>query len=196
MYYLARQSVDELVYLTSPYIWLEGEAPFRNAHTLTEVASNVEASNGQYLRLATPNAPGRLGYAARYNFNVTEEGKYDLWMACSLPGPNTSPFRWRINSEPDQEPQETRITGAPYLNERFGWQRLGSVELHKGPNQNFTFYVVDRAASGDYSFAVDAILITRKLFTPNGKVRPMPIDFQSLRAFKPATTGLGFDGRK
>ncbi len=195
-YYQARSTVDELTYLTSPYIWLEGEAPFRNVHTLTEVATNPEASNGQYLRLSTPNAPGRLGYGARYNFNISEEGKYNLWMACSLPGPNTSPIRWRINSEPEQEPRETRIQGAPYLNERFGWILLGTAELKKGNNQNFTFYVVDRAQNGDYNFAVDAILITKKPFVPNGRVRPLPVDSQSLRAFKSIATGLGYSGRE
>jgi len=194
-YSVARSRVDELVYMTSPYIWLEGENPYRNVHTLTEVATNPEASNSQYLRLSTPNAPGRLGYGARYVFNIAQDAKYNVWMACSVPGPNTSPIRWRVNSEPEQEPLENRIQGIPFVNERFGWQLLGSVDLRKGPGQSFSFYVVDRAQSGDYNFAVDSILITPKSFVPNGRVRPLPIEFQALKAYKNVGTALGYDSK-
>ena len=111
-YNLARAALDELTYLAAPYIWLEGELPNREQNTFSEVAANVEASNRQYLRLSTPNAPGRFGYAARYLFDVPADGRYNIWLAGTVPGPNTSPVKWRINTEPEQDPREFKTAGA------------------------------------------------------------------------------------
>ncbi len=178
-YTYSRQSLDDLTSQAAPYIWLEGETP--RVHTFSELAANPEASGGGYLRLATPNT-NRLGYAARYMFDVPSDGSYAVWLAGTVPGPNTSPIQWRINSEPPQTPADSTMHGPLYLSERFGWMQLGTVALKKGPQQTLTVYVADRAQSGDFNFAIDALMLTTRAFEPNGPVRPLPIDAESMRA--------------
>ncbi|MCS6775251.1 MAG: hypothetical protein RMJ43_04930 [Chloroherpetonaceae bacterium] len=184
-YTFARSSLDNLTYLAAPYIWLEGEYPYQRVHTFNEVAPHVEASGGAYLRLSTPHPPSRLGYAARYVFDVPFDGKYTVWLAGTVPGPNTSPIRWRINTEPERTIANPTPQGPLYLGERFGWYQLGTVNLQKGPQQSLTIYVTDRATTPpEYIFSIDAILITRSAFAPNGPIRPMPVDAPALRAYQ------------
>jgi hypothetical protein len=173
-YSFARASLDNLTLSAQPYIWIEGEQAL--VHTFGEIAPNPEASNGAFLRLSTASPPSRLGYAARYLFNIPADGKYNVWLAASVPGPSTSPIQWRVNSEPPQPPGDSTPKGL-YLNDRIGWIQLGTVELKKGDSQSLTIYVMDRAQSPPiYSFSIDCLLLTTHIFTPNGTVRPLPVD--------------------
>jgi hypothetical protein len=173
----ARPEMEEIVNRTSPYIWIEGENPFRDIHTFTETAFNVEASRGGYLKLSTPTPPGRFGYGVRYNFDVLQEGRYNVWIAGSVPGRTTSPIRWRINSEPERNPEGNRVQGERYMAQEFGWRFLGAVPLKKGPGQSFSLYVIGpNQAKQEYNFSVDAILLTPTDFKPNGILRPTPIE--------------------
>jgi hypothetical protein len=182
-YIFSRAALDDLIGYASPYIWIEGERPYLN--TFGETAANAEASGGGYLRLSTPNAPARFGYAARYLFDVPTDGRYAVWVAGTVPGPSTSPIKWRLNSDPEQDPVNTVPQQPFYLGERFGWTLLGTVSLKKGPQQALTIYVTGRAASPpDYIFSIDALLLTPRAFAPNGPVRPLPVDAETLRAYE------------
>jgi hypothetical protein len=173
-YLAARDALDKLIVAARPYIWLEGEDAL--VHTFSETAPNGEASSGAYLRLSTPTPPGRAGYGARYLFNVPTDGRYNIWLAGSIPGPEVSPIQWRINSDPTQSPASATAQGL-YLDGQFGWTLLGTAELKQGENQSLTVYVTDRApATGNYSFAIDSLLLIRQKFTPNGTLRPLPFD--------------------
>lgn len=174
-YTFALGALNELTALAAPYIWLEGETPL--VHTFTETARNPEASHGWFLRLASASAPGRLGYSARYDFRVSSDGRYNIWLAGTPPGPSASPIRWHVNTEPEQEVADPAPRGPLYLSDRFGWFLLGSANLQKGQPQALVITVADRAAeSGMYVFSIDSIMITRGKFTPNGAVRPLPVD--------------------
>ncbi len=173
----SRPELDEIIDHTVPYIWIEGERPFRDIHTFTEVALNVEASRGSYLKLQAQSPPGRFGYGVRYNFDVLDDGRYNVWLAGSIPGRSTSPFRWRMNSEPERDPETKRVVGERYLGQEFGWTMLGTANLKKGPGQSISLYVIGpNQAKQEYSFAIDAIMITPAGFTPNGTIRPVPLN--------------------
>lgn len=174
-YFFARSAVDDMINAAEPYIWMEGEAPYQNISTFTEVAANPSASAGAYLRLSTPSAPDRYGYGARYAFDVPNDGRYNVWLAGSISGQATSPIHWRINSNPEQEPSDTAPHGPLYLGDMFGWTLLGTADLKKGTGQTLSIYVVDRApGTHEYSFDIDALLLTTQDFDPNGPLRPLP----------------------
>jgi hypothetical protein len=182
-YTYSRAALDQLTLSAKPYIWLEGEDT--RYSTFTEVAPNAAASSGAYLRLSTPNPPGRLPYGVFYLFDVLREDKYDIWLAGTPPGPGTSPIQWRINQDLPQAPADSTPRGPLYLNDRFGWFKLGTVTLKKGDRQRLTIYVTDRAMSPpNYIFSIDTILIipSSRNFTPNGKVRPLPMSTDAVRA--------------
>jgi hypothetical protein len=182
-YAFARGTLENLILSVAPYIWIEGENPFEKLHTFNEIASHVEASGGQYLRLNTPYDPPRFGYGARYQFNVPQDGQYTVWLAGSLPGSGTSPIRWRVNNEPEMKPTSLTPQGEAYLNGYFGWIRLGTVSLKKGDQQSLSIYAIDRAAlPADYIFSIDAICLTTQGFDPRGTQKPLPVDPATLRS--------------
>lgn len=181
-YVLARGEIDRLAEVASPYIWKEGESPYLNVHTFSEVAANAEASGGGYLRLSTPNPPNKYGYGVVYDFDVNTDGRYEIWLSGTVPGPGTSPIKWRLNSDPVQDPTGFTPSQQPlYLGERFGWTQLGTVNLKKGKNV-LRILVTDRALSPpEYIFSIDALLITPRPFVPNGTVKPLPIELSTIR---------------
>lgn len=187
-YVYARAELDNLIVEAAPYIWIEGEEDrllaSKNA-LFNEVAGHPEASNGVYLRLATPNRPTpEYGYKARYEFATNHEGVYQIWMAGTIPGPNTSPIKWRLNNDADKDIFDSTPRGPLYMNERFGWVLLGTAKLGKG-EQKLTIDVTDPAlATHEYTFAIDALMITDKNFTPNGTIRPQPVDEAMARDYK------------
>jgi len=179
-YLFARTALSDLIGAVKPYIWIEGEQPTVN--TFTEIAANPEASNGAYLRLSTPNPPSRFGYGVHYQFDVPSDGHYWIWLAGTVPGPGVSPIKWRLNSDPEQDPADLTPRGPLYMEERMGWLLLGTADLKQGPGQHLSIYVTDRAANPpDYVFSIDAILITQRAFMPDGPIHPLPLDPEQLR---------------
>ena len=62
------------------------------------------------------------------------------------------------------------------------WERsVAVVDLAQGDGQSLTVYVTDRAQSPpNYIFSIDALLLTADPFTPNGTVRPLPVENPTL----------------
>ncbi len=171
----ARRELDELIIRTSPYVWLEGESTQR--HTFTETSFDVEASQGAYLSLATTSTPSvKLPYGAVYTFDVMAEGKYNLWLAGSIPGKRVSPITWYVNADPAQPIADARPIGTRYKGQEMGWIFLGSARLRKGLNQRLAIRVEGPNEEKEYRFGIDAILMTTSQVAPNLVVRPLPID--------------------
>ena len=182
-YSLARSQLEILTGDTQPYIWIEGEQDLVNL--FNEKAGHPETSQGAYRRLSTPNPPlPGLPYKAYYKFPAVREGTYQIWLAGTLPGPNTSPIKWQMNNDADKDIAEARPHGPTYLNDRFGWVLLGSAKLIRGENTLSIEATDPAAASREYTFAIDAIVITDKPFTPNTTIRPLPVDPVMIREFR------------
>lgn len=169
-YAIAGEAVAGIVTILQPYTWVEAERA--ENHTFTEVTNNKTASGEAYLNLNAEGRPGNSGYGAEYKFTVPVDEEYTVWIACSPPGPQTSPFAWIIDTGQGHLSSESRIVGAPYLNNQFVWMNLGRVHLQKGPH-TLTLRVTDPlAGTTRYAFAADSLLVTRSVFTPNGTARP------------------------
>lgn len=176
------QAVDALqriVNMLQPYSWMEGERP--ESHTFSEVTSAPAASAGGYLSLGTDARPGPSGYGATYRFTVPVNDSYTVWVAGTPLGPNASPFVWLVDTGQPRSSSEAVSVGSPYMSNQFAWMSLGRVALEKGQH-TFTLRVTDLApGTNKYSFAVDAVLLTRGAFTPNGTVRPSLVSGDELK---------------
>lgn len=169
-YLIAQSALDGLVGMMQPYTWLEAEQP--EAHTFSEAIVNEAASGSMYLLLNTETHPSREGYGVRYKFSVPADDMYTLWVACTPPGPNASPFVWLVDTEETRSSSEATVVGSPYLTNQFVWMNLGRVPLKAGQH-TLTLRVIDRApASKRYFLAMDALILTRSTFSPNGTARP------------------------
>lgn len=172
-YLMSRQALEGIVELMQPYTWLEAE--YAKVQTFTEVVADAGASAGMYLSLNTSSPPPRDGYTLQLPFRVPANDTYDVWIACTPPGPSVSPFAWIVGAGETRTSAEATVVGNTYLGDRFCWMKLGSVALSAG-NHTFTLRVTDRSSAGSaYALNVDAVLITREPFTPRGTARPQAV---------------------
>ncbi|MCW3051522.1 MAG: hypothetical protein JWN14_692 [Chthonomonadales bacterium] len=179
-YMFARDGLSQLMDVLKPYVWIEGETPILNS--FDEVGIHPEASGERYLRVSNPNPPTKLGYSARWDFDVAEDGRYNIWMACSVPAPSISPIRWAIDVAPNLDPVDPKPHGPLYAGDQFGWILLGAANVKHGRHA-LSIEAIDRAVSPSiYNFAVDAIMLTKDTFNPNANMRPIPVDDATLQA--------------
>lgn len=168
-YAMAADAINGIVPSVQPYTWQEGERA--DSHTFSEIVPNPAASGEAYLNLNATSRPGVAGYGAEYKFTVPADDSYNVWVACSPPGPLTSPFAWLIDTDQSHLSGEASVVGSAYLGNQFVWMDMGRVYLKKGQH-TYTLRVTEPAANGAYTFALDTILITRQPFTPSGITRP------------------------
>ena len=175
----ARSGLDRFVAELTPYIWIEGEMFTQNQSTFDDAPGFASASNGSYLRLSNYNNPPKE-YGVHYNLNVGTAGRYNVWIAATPPGPETSPFQWAILDEQRRDPVDPKPRSY-YANEKFGWILLGTVTFKQKEQNTLAIYVTGRApATGKYSFGVDAILLTPSANVPTNKFMPLPINPNSI----------------
>jgi hypothetical protein len=175
----AAEAVNGILQVLQPYTWLEAERA--GIHTFSEAPGAPAASGEAFLALNTDARPGNSGYGAEYKFNAPSNDTYTLWIACTPPGPNTSPFVWLIDNGQARSSAEATTAGSPYMSNQFVWMNLGRVQLDKGPH-TLTLRVVEQAQAGRYALALDALMFTRGIFSPNGIARPTIMTLAEMQA--------------
>jgi len=170
---MCQQALAGIVELMQPYSWCEVE--HASVQTFTEVVPVSGASAGMYLSLNSTANPPRDGYSVQVGFKVPADDTYSVWLACSPPSPSVSPFAWVVDTGETRLSSEARSAGGMFLGDRLGWLELGRIPLKAGAH-SFTLRVTDRAAaSGEFAFAADVLLVTRNPFVPRGTARPPAI---------------------
>jgi hypothetical protein len=115
-----------------------------------------------------------------YNINVATGGKYNIWVAATPPGPDTSPFQWTLSDNQRRDPADPNPRSY-YANDRFGWILLGTATFKEREQNTLAIYVTGRAAAtARYSFGIDAIFLTTSSNPPFGRHMPMPVDPNSI----------------
>ncbi len=154
-----QSEIDKLRSLLRPYFWIEAESA--QSTTFDEAPFTPGASGGRVLatseRLAGHDLP-----TASYGISVGDPGVYQIWVAASP----RADLSFRLDGQPllDDAASPTP-TGSPYANNGLIWFRLGTATLSQGVHT-----IEMQTASAATS--VDAILMTRSPFTPNGSTPP------------------------
>ncbi len=163
-------ALEELQALTAPFTWLEAEDATETSFTGT--GYHPEASATRYLKLDTPDAAPLAPYGASLAFFVPLDGEYQVWLAGSrLDGPDASPLSWQMDGSDWSHAAGISPTGDAY-GPGFVWSRLGVVRLAAGKHVLRIRADAPAAGSGRWSAAVDAVLVTREAFLPQGTRRP------------------------
>jgi hypothetical protein len=149
--------------LLRPYCWVEAE--LTKSHSFDTVSERVGAGGGLVLRVSNRGA-GTPDATATYTIVVKAAGLYNVWVAAS---PQSS-LTFRLDGKPllDQA-FVPRPEGATYAETGSGetglvWMRLGVANLPPGVHN------LEMRASG--AATVDALLLTRDNFVPNGPNPP------------------------
>lgn len=174
---------DALSDYLRPYAWIEGEDA--NPDTFDAIVPDSGSSGGGYLSLDTDRLPPRDrpgrpgGYLADYTFTANAAGHYEVWMAGSpLDTEAVSPFSVTIDATPAIVVRGIAGTGPTY-GTGFVWTDLGQVTLEAGTHKLEVLVTGPRPADDRYALDIDALLVTRAPFTPDGINRP-PIDTLAL----------------
>ncbi len=164
------EALNSLGGAIQPYTWIEAERA--EPHSFSEVTPDDAASGGACLALNTAIRPPAEGYGAQYSFSVPADDMYTVWVSCTPPGAQTSPFAWAVDTMEPQTSAEAVQVGTPYLGDRLVWMRLGRLRLKRG-DHTLTLRVTDQApGTGRYFLTLDSFIVTRLPFTPEGITKP------------------------
>jgi hypothetical protein len=166
---LAR-ALEEIQALVAPFAWLEAEDATETGFTAQ--GYHPGASGTRYLKLDTPDSPPLAPYSASYAFFVPADGDYQVWVAGSqLDSAETSPLSWSLDGSGWTPVSGVAPTGDAY-GPGFRWSRIGSARLAAGKHVLRIRAEGPAPASGRWSAALDALLLTREAFQPEGTRRP------------------------
>lgn len=174
-YGMAQQGLMELLTALGPDVWLEGESS--PANNFDGPYPAYGASNNLALTLNTPDDPPLGAYTAMFLFDAPSNSSYELWVAATPPA-DASPMSYNVEESgwvpvAAQGPADGGSGPAvhPYAKD-LAWYRLGTVNL--APGRHTIKFRADgkRATDGRYCFAIDALVLSPRGFTPNGVIKP------------------------
>lgn len=165
---IAQDGVRELLNLMGPDLWIEGErSPASNFGSITAAPG---ASGALALVLDTEEDSPLSPYAATYAFESTANASHELWLGGS-PVSEGSPASYSVDGG-----AWTPIAALDGKVEAYGpglgWSKLGVVNLVPGGHTLAIRVDGRRTQDNRYYFAIDAIVMSPRGFTPNGVVRP------------------------
>lgn len=167
-YGIAQDAMNDLEKSMGPDVWIEGEkSPVNNFGTITAAPG---ASSALALVLDTDLDAPMNPYSVLYGFEAGTSASYEIWLAGS-PLAEASPVSYAIDtsgwtslSPADVKPESY----APGL----AWYKITVANLNPGPH-TLTFRVDGRRNQDNrYYFAIDAIVVSPRGFTPSGIVKP------------------------
>lgn len=167
-YETAASKLDALAAIVSQHVWLEGESA--RDHGFDGATALAGCSGAQYLKLSTVDPPPSGAYTASYIFTAPKEGSYDFWLAAIPPGrPGASELQYSLDRTAWQAVTPSS-EAAPHAG-TIAWFKVGSVNLTTGQH-TLTLQVSKPGPNGVYGAAIDALLLTKEPFTPNGTEKP------------------------
>jgi hypothetical protein len=152
--------LEQLKFQQRRYYWQDAELP-DEAHSFDETSVKPGASGGRVLRVdARPDSAPAM---ARYNINFADDTPREVWVAMSP----DSLISLRLDGRPlVNDATIPQKIGNLFADGALVWTRFGSATIPRGP------HVLEVRADGPA--LVDAILLTRDPFTPDG-ANPPPV---------------------
>jgi hypothetical protein len=175
--------LEDLRHRLRPYVWTEAE-PVGNpapVHSFDEALERPGASANGVLsvgaRAATDGGNAAAPATAVYTFDLPIAGAYDLWVAAQIADPGALTFR--MDGEPLLPGARPEARGATYAN-GLVWYRVGTAALPAGRRR------LEIVVGPGVAAAIDALLLTRDAFSPDGPNPPPVVSPELMAAVKNA----------
>lgn len=164
----AQAEIDDLLKTLGSDTWIEGEQAA--AQNWDGPVAAPGASKGLALVLDTDEKPALAPYTATYAFGSKDNTSYEIWVAGTPPSEG-SPATYSLDDVAWAAvvPADGKVQSyAPGL----AWYKLGTFNAFSG--KHYLKIKVDGPRQSDkrYYFALDAIVLSPKGFTPNGVIKP------------------------
>ncbi len=167
-YGIAQASIGTLNQSLGSTIWIEGEeSPANNFDGPMPIRG---ASRGLALVVDTDQDPPLVPYTAAFVANAPTNSSYEIWIAATPPA-DGSAISYNLDDgafSPVAAVDNKLSSYAPGL----AWYKIGTANLF--PSKHTLKLRLDSRRSQDnrYYFAIDAVVLSPKAFTPNGVIKP------------------------
>ncbi len=165
------RAIAELEPLVAPYFWAEGENASET--NFDGFGYDTGASGSRYLKLSTAQEPPLAPYTASFPVVASMESDYEVWMAGTPPGQQwSSAASWSVDGSSWTPIRGAAPQGEAYATDLF-WSRIATMHLSPGRHV-FRIRADARRQLPDknYVMYIDALVLSREPFTPNGARRP------------------------
>jgi len=170
---------------------IEGEKPKESNFFLsedTQIETNKNFLSEEALELYASSAEKEEYYVA-YDFEVSKDGAYDIFLAGAPPGPNEGdtgdewfcPYSASIdgvlvNNYTEKSLEETwpSYVDYEYYNYAYYFIKLMSVQLSKGRHEIKITVTGRRKYDNSFTFFIDALIISPKSFKPKSSIGKIP----------------------
>lgn len=166
-YEIAHASAIKVREALGTYVWIEAENAVSDS--FDGVKASPAASYGGYLAVDSSSPAPMDAYGAAFQFVATKEATYELWAALKTEDAEPAPFSYSIDNGVWQRSAISEPVN-PY-GSSFAWYKIGSVALQPGGHL-LRLRVDTPNSAGIYKLAVDAIVLSPDVFTPDGIRKP------------------------
>jgi len=165
-------AIAQLEPAVAPFDWEEGENASET--NFDGIGDDPAASGNKYLRLYATADPPLAPYMASYPVYASQEADYDLWLAGTPPGIDwVSPLSWSVDGSNWVKITAPATQAQPYAPPSMFWSKLATLHMTQGKHVVRLRVDGRRKAPDDrYVMYIDAVLITREPFRPDGIRRP------------------------
>jgi len=165
---MAQTEIDDLLKTMGTDTWIEGEQAA--AHNWDGPTAAPGASRGVAMVLDTDEKPPLAPYIAAYSFESKDNTSYEIWIAGTPPGEG-SPATYSIDDAAWASLAPADGKTQPYA-PGLAWYKLTTYNAFAGRHNLKIKIEGPRQPDNRYYFAIDAIVLSPKGFTPNGVIRP------------------------
>ena len=167
-YGIAQTNLQDLLTLMGSDVWLEGEES--PAESFGGATAAPGASGGMALILDAQDDAPLAPYSAAFRVSADANASYEVWIAGTPPA-DGSPMSYSLD-DVGRTPVATEDGEIENYAPGLAWYKIGALNLYPG-NHVLKFEAdARRLQDNRYYFAIDAIVLSPRGFTPNGVMKP------------------------
>lgn len=155
-------SLRKIQRLIGIFDWVEAESA--DETTFGHVYSSNACSGERALGIDTPFSPSADGYTASFNIRL-DQGEREVWVAAKIDPDLLRFFEVEISGTR----RAVASSGLGGYGPGFAWYSFGKIDPRPGI---YTFTLRLKKGAPRYRMSVDAFLLTKRPFTPNGPRMP------------------------
>ena len=156
--------MQKLLVIMGADVWIEGEDS--HAHNFGDPIAAPGASASAVLVLNTSDDPPLAPYSASFKIDADSNASYEIWLAATAPNEG-SPMTYDVDGIDESPVVPIDATVEDYA-PGLSWYKVGAINLTPG-NHTLTITSTGRRPQDNrYYFAIDAIVLSPKSFTPAG----------------------------
>jgi hypothetical protein len=165
---MARSSINELLQQLGADVWLEGEQV--RSENFNNIVPTPGASSALALVLDTDEDAPLAPYSVSFTADTQTNASYEIWLA-GTPPDEGSPMSYTVD-DVNWAPVAAEGKRVETYTDGLAWYKIGTINLYPGKHIIRLRADGKRSSDNRYYFAVDALVLSPRGFTPKGVIKP------------------------